>query len=144
MDSLAKALKTLLGDAVTFYFMAHGAHWNVEGSDFSQYHDLFGDIYEDVYVSIDPIAENIRKLGEYAPFNLKNFIDDRTLEFKAMKPEPKVMAKALLAANDTVLENIQKTFKIANDANEQGIANFLAEREDQHKKWRWMLTASTK
>lgn len=144
MSALPKALKTLLGDVVTFYFMAHGAHWNVEGEDFSQYHGLFGDIYEDVYMSIDPIAENIRKLGEYAPFNLKNFIDDRTVEFKSMKPDPKEMAKTLLTANETLITSIKAAFKVANDADEQGIANFLAEREDQHKKWRWFLTASTK
>ena len=43
--ALTKSLKTLLSDIVTFYFMAHGFHWNVEGSDFSQYHGLFADIY---------------------------------------------------------------------------------------------------
>lgn len=32
----------------------------------------------------------------------------------------------------------------ATDANEQGIANFLAERDDMHKKWRWQLEATTK
>jgi starvation-inducible DNA-binding protein len=75
MDGLIKSLKVLLSDVVTFYFMSHGYHWNVEGSDFSQYHDLFGDIYEDVYPSIDSIAENIRKLDDYAPFSLQKFID---------------------------------------------------------------------
>lgn len=144
MAELVKALRTLLGNVVTFYFMAHGAHWNVEGEDFAQYHSLFGEIYEDAYGSIDTIAENIRKLGEYAPFNLKNFIDDRTLEFKAMKPEPKAMAKALLSANDALIDSVKKAFKAAEAADEQGIANFLAEREDMHKKWRWFLTAATK
>lgn len=144
MADLPKALKTLLGDVVTFYFMAHGAHWNVEGADFSQYHSLFEEIYGDVYGSIDPIAENIRKMGEYAPFNLKNFIDDRNLEFKTMKPEPRAMAKALLAANDTVIKSINTAFDVAIAANEQGIANFLADRDDHHKKWRWFLTAATK
>lgn len=142
MSDLSKSLKTLMGDVVTFYFMAHGAHWNVEGQDFSQYHALFEEIYSDVYGSIDPIAENIRKLDEYAPFNLKNFIDDRTLEFKAMKPEPKAMAKALLEANDTLIDMINETLKVAVKEDEQGIANFLADRDDQHKKWRWMLKAS--
>jgi starvation-inducible DNA-binding protein len=66
MSALTDSLKTVLSDAVTMYFTAHGFHWNVEGQDFSQYHDLFADIYEDVYSSIDPLAEDIRKLGEYS------------------------------------------------------------------------------
>lgn len=144
MAKLNDTLKTLLGDTVTFYFMAHGCHWNVEGADFSQYHALFEEIYTEVYGSIDPLAEQLRKLGDYAPFNLKNFIDDRNVEFKSLKPEPKEMAKALLQANDVMIKSIDTAFKAAIAANEQGIANFLAERDDAHKKWRWFLTASTK
>lgn len=144
MKKLISSLKTLLSDVVTMYFAAHGYHWNVEGEDFSQYHDLFATIYEDVYGSIDPIAENLRKLDEYAPFSLKTFLDLRTIETKEVKPEPKAMAKALLALNDGVLVTLNKAFKDATSADEQGIADFLAGRIDQHEKWRWQLKASTK
>ena len=144
MSALTNDLKTLLADSVTMYFVAHGYHWNVEGADFSQYHSLFESIYEDVYSSIDPIAEDLRKLGEYAPFTLSKFTDLRTVESVEVKPEPKAMAKALLKVNDGVIETINKAFTSATKANEQGIANFLAERDDMHKKWRWQLTASTK
>lgn len=144
MKEVAKALKSALADAVTFYFVAHGYHWNVEGEDFSQYHGLFSDIYEDVYGSIDPLAENIRKMGDYAPFTLSKFTDLRSLEAKEVKPEPKAMAKELLRLNDGMLKTLNSAFHTANDADEQGIANFLAERIDMHQKWRWQLTASTK
>jgi DNA-binding ferritin-like protein len=49
-----------------------------------------------------------------------------------------------LKVNDGVLETLVKTFHDAIDADEQGIANFLAERIDMHEKWRWQLKASTK
>lgn len=144
MKALPKQLSVLLADVVTLYFQAHGFHWNVEGEDFSQYHALFSDIYEDVYSSIDHIAENIRKLDEYAPFGLQDFIDKRTIESTSVKPEPKAMAKALLKSNDAVLVTLNKTFNEATDANEQGIADFLAGRIDMHQKWSWQLRASTK
>lgn len=144
MSDLTKSLKTLLGDTVTLYFMAHGAHWNVEGPDFSQYHGLFSDVYEDVYSVIDPLAENIRKMGEYAPFNLKNFMDDRSVSFSSMKPDPKEMAKTLLSAIDTYILSVNKAFDAAVKEKEQGISNFLADVDDRMKKWRWQLTASTK
>jgi len=54
------------------------------------------------------------------------------------------MAKALLVANEGVLASIDKAFKAAIKDNEQGIANFLAERNDMHMKWKWQLTASVK
>lgn len=141
---LVKALKTAMANVVTFYFMAHGYHWNVEGQDFSQYHALFSDIYEDAYGSLDPLAENIRKLDDYAPFSLQKFIDLRTVDFKDVEPTPKAMAKSLLKANETVLETLNDAFAAADKANQQGIANFLAERIDMHMKWAWQLRASTK
>jgi starvation-inducible DNA-binding protein len=144
VSALTNDLKTFLADSVTMYFVAHGYHWNVEGQDFSQYHSLFADIYEDVYSSIDIIAEDLRKLNEYAPFTLSKFIDLRTVESVEVAPNPKAMAKALLKVNEGVLVTIGKAFASATKANEQGIANFLAEREDMHKKWQWQLTASTK
>ena len=144
MDALVKALKEAMADVVTFYFMAHGYHWNVEGQDFSQYHTLFADIYEDVYGSIDPLAENIRKLEDYAPFSLQKFIDLRNVEFKDVDPTPKAMAKSLLTANETVLDSLNSAFDQATKDKHQGIANFLADRIDMHMKWAWQLRASTK
>ena len=142
MADLADNLKVLLADTFTMYLQAHGYHWNVEGQDFSQYHSLFSDIYEDVYGAVDPIAENIRKMGDYAPFTLSKFVETRTVDFKDVAANPKAMAKALLDVNDGVLKSIDKAFKAAMKENEQGIANFLAERDDMHKKWRWQLKAS--
>lgn len=144
MEALVKSLKVLVADVVTFYFMAHGYHWNVEGPDFSQYHSLFGDIYEDVYPSIDGIAENIRKLDDYAPFSLQKFLDLRTLEFKDVNPNPKAMSKSLLEANESLLETFSKAFKEAEKQDEQGLMDYLAGRIDMHKKWSWQLRASTK
>jgi starvation-inducible DNA-binding protein len=144
MSKLTEALSSLLGDAVTMYFQAHGYHWNVEGQDFSQYHALFESIYEDVYSSIDPIAENIRKLDQYAPFALKQFMSLRTFDFGAAQQSPSAMAKALLKSNVSIIASLNKTFKAAMDEDEQGIANFLAERIDMHSKWGWQLRASTK
>lgn len=144
MPDLVKALNTALADVVTMYFQAQGFHWNVEGEDFSQYHALFAEIYSDVYSSIDPIAENIRKMDAYAPYSLQKYIDDRTVEPKSVSPTPKAMAKALLNVNDSVLKTLQVAFDAAIKENKQGIANFLADRIDSHDKWRWQLKASTK
>ena len=144
MSALTDSLKTVLSDTVTMYFVSHGFHWNVEGQDFSQYHALFAEIYEDLYSAIDPLAEDVRKLGEYAPYTFSKFTSLRTVEPKDVKPEPKAMAKELLRINDALIESVNKCFKDAEKADEQGIMDFLAGRDDQHKKWRWMLTASTK
>jgi starvation-inducible DNA-binding protein len=144
VSELTTSLKSLLADAVSVYLQAHGYHWNVEGADFSQYHALFEMIYTDIYESIDPIAENLRKLDEYAPFMLSKLEELSSITIKAVKPEPKEMAKELLKSNEAILKSLNDVFKKANSENQQGVANFIAERIDMHQKWIWQLRASTK
>ena len=144
MEELINALKSLLADTVTLKFKAHGYHWNVEGDDFPQYHDFFGDIYEDYDSAIDTFAELVRKLGDYTPFKLSRFAELTTLPDTDVSSDPVVMSADLLVANDAVTEKIKDAFDIATRLREQGIANFLAERQDMHAKWHWQLSAVVK
>ena len=143
VPDLNEELTELLADVVSFYFRAHGAHWNVKGADFSEYHKLFLKIYEDVYESIDPIAENLRKLGSIAPFTLTSFLALRSIEDASqILQDPIALANDLLAANDIILDELSDAFDCATAYNQQGVANFLAGRIDQHQFWKWQLTAS--
>ncbi|CAB4174567.1 DNA-binding protein Dps [uncultured Caudovirales phage] len=139
---LVGALYNLLAEAAAFYLKAHGAHWNVVGEEFAQYHELFGEIYEDVHASLDPIAENLRKLNSPAPFELKDLARMSNDSAPADDYDAESLAEALYASNESLLENIMVAFKAATDANQQGIANFLADRQDMHQKWSWQLRAS--
>ena len=143
VPDLNEELTELLADVVSFYFRAHGAHWNVKGADFSEYHKLFQKIYEDVYESIDPIAENLRKLGSVAPFTLGSFMALRCLEdAPAILQDPIALANDLLIANDMILDELSDAFDCASMYNQQGVANFLAGRIDSHQYWKWQLTVS--
>lgn len=143
VSDLNEELTELLADIVSFYFRAHGAHWNVTGTDFAEYHALFNEIYEDVYGSIDPLAENLRKLGIKAPFTLPQFIALRSLDDSSTNSsDARVLATDLLSANDAIVNGIAEAFDSAQEANQQGIANFLADRLDKHQFWKWQLTAS--
>jgi len=131
----ADALAAILEASFALYARAHEAHWNVSGSDFAEYHALFGEIYEDVLGSVDPLAESIRKLGSLAPALVVEARD-------ATSVEPAVLAQALLDDNEALIGAIRAAFDIATAAGQQGIANFLAERQDMHQKWSWQLRAS--
>jgi HK97 family phage prohead protease len=138
-QDLSLRLADLLGDVVVFKFMAHGFHWNVRGINFSQYHEFFGEIYEDADSSIDPIAENIRKLGFNAPFRLQDFIESENENEPTDTNDPVEMARSLYIANQDVIECIVHAIACADELEEQGILNFLAERQDMHQKWEWQL-----
>ena len=142
MGALASALSRLLGDVVTFKFMAHGAHWDVEGPNFPQYHALFGAIYDDADESVDPIAENIRKIGAVPPSSLADFVAVRSLDDYPATTDAIALLSHVADANDALLRVFAVAFDAATAANEQGIANFIAERLDAHEKWRWQLRAT--
>lgn len=144
MANLSNSLQALLADVVSFYLRAHGYHWNVEGPDFSEYHGLFAEIYSDVYESIDPLAENIRKLDHYAPYKLSDFMAMRSLEDTTVSTDARDMAVDLLEANRAILFSLNKTFAACMTENQQGVANFIAERIDSHQKWAWQLRSSVK
>jgi len=139
---LVAELSTTLADVFTLYAMAHGFHWNVRGINFAELHELFGEIYEDVFSSVDPLAENIRKLGANAPFGLHQFLSLREIEDASNVSSATQMLSTLKEANAKVLECLNEAFAAADKANEQGVANFLADRIDQHQKWAWQLTSS--
>lgn len=139
---VAAVLKPLLADVYAMLVQAQGAHWNVKGADFSQYHALFESIYDDVYSSIDPMAENILKSGAEALCCLSELQSARTTKDRVHGSDPRGLAAALADVNMDVLIRLQQAFDVANAANEQGIANFLAERIDMHQKWNWQLKAS--
>lgn len=138
-QDLAQMLAVLLSDTVTFKFLAHGYHWNVRGINFPQFHDKFAEIYEDADDAIDPFAENIRKLGFDAPFLLTDYVSLTGIQATPVSADPVDMSASLYQANAYIISVIRATFEIANALNEQGIANFLAERDDQHNKWAWQL-----
>lgn len=138
-----EALKQGLSDSFTMYFRAHAYHWNVEGPDFHEYHGFFSEIAGDVYGSIDMWAENIRKLNAMAPQSLAEVGMPSRIQDVMVGSDPMEMCVALYEANEVVIEAINVAFQIATEINEQGIADFLASRDDAHKKWRWQLNSIT-
>lgn len=143
VPDLAEELNELLANVVSFYFKSHGAHWNVMGQDFAEYHELFGEIYADSYSSIDPIAENVRKLGKPALAGLSAIA--LTAELTDTAPDvtdARTLAMEILSANEMLIEELVEVLDCAVMHNQQGIANFLADRIDSHQKWKWQLSSS--
>ena len=145
MDELINSMNKCLANTFVFYFKAHAFHWNVEGANFPTYHEFFGNLYEDLYSAVDPLAEEIRALGVYAPSGLNELYKHATIiDSTARGTDLKTMLEASLQANTAVLECLTTTFAIATKENKQGLANFLADRIDTHKKHEWMLRSCLK
>jgi starvation-inducible DNA-binding protein len=144
MDDLYNATKIAFASTFSFYLKAQNFHWNVEGPDFLEYHDLFGKIYEEVYGSVDNFAEKIRSIGTYVPASLSRFNMLTQVEDQTEVVPKDQMVLQLAADNEKMVKILKMAYDIAETHGEHGFSNFLAERMDAHRKHGWMLRASTK
>jgi len=144
MDALQQALKIAFASEFAFYLKAHYFHWNVEGPLFSQMHDLFGKIYEEVYGSIDAFAENIRKVGAYTPGSFTRFSALSAVEDEVGVPDAAAMIAELLQDSEKMSEMFRIVFGAAEELGLHGLSDFLAGRQDAHDKHSWMLRSTLK
>ena len=143
MEQLQLALKKVLADTFGMYFKAHAYHWNVVGPDFSQYHDFFGKLYEELFGAVDTIAEHVRAIDGMAPNNITMLKDLMSLS-DADPSNAMDMFNDLLMTNNLVLVSLMRAYQLADDADELGLANFIQDRIDIHQKHGWMLKATLK
>lgn len=141
---LADQLKTTQADAFTLYLKAHFYHWNVEGFEFPYIHSFLGDFYEDVFESIDVLAELVRTLDTYAPGTLTRFKDLTSITEDESIPDAKGMITNIYKENLVMLASLVKAYDMANTDNEIGIANYLQGRIQAHEKHNWMLRSMLK
>jgi starvation-inducible DNA-binding protein len=144
METLVEIMRKVLADTFAMYLKAHNYHWNVEGSNFPQYHDFFGKLYEELHGAVDPIAEEIRSLDAYAPGSFTRFLELTEIQDETNVPMAREMAAKLLADNQIVLNTLNMAFKLANEFDKQGLADFVAGRIDVHNKHAWMLRSILK
>lgn len=139
MADFIESLKVALADTFVFGVKAQFYHWNVQGPNFKEYHELFGGIYDDVSGAIDPLAEFIRSSGAFAPGTLGRFKELTTLVELDTIPDAKTMIMNLAVDNDKVIMSIKNAYGAAEEAGAYDVSDFLAGRLASHKKHGWFL-----
>jgi starvation-inducible DNA-binding protein len=139
---LTAALRKVLADTFLMYSHAHIAHWNITGPDFFQYHGFLNDLYGDLWDAIDSIAEHIRSAGGPAPASLGALLAPAQIPDRDVMATWATIRAQLLRENAVVVADLNDAFAAAIAANDQGCANFIADRLDKHAKHGWMLTVS--
>jgi starvation-inducible DNA-binding protein len=136
--------KQAFADSFIFYLQAHYYHWNVEGRHFSQDHELFGKIYEEVQDNLDKFAEEIRTIGTYAPGIFDRFMDLSSIQQSSDIPSAEEMYQTLIEKNARVIESLTELFEMLEGNRLHGFGDFIAGRIDAHNKHQWMLTSTLK
>lgn len=145
MNELQVALTLALANTYVMSFKAQTYHWNVEGMFFPMFHDFFGELYEELYGSVDDLAERIRTLDGYAPVSIASLLRFATVREDDVKPDNvSAMVSNLLVACEETSASLNKAFALAEAQNNQGLMDLIAGRLDAHAKHHWMLKSILK
>ena len=142
MELLIEKMQKLLATSFAMYLKAHQFHWNVEGQDFHQYHDFFGDLYNEVWGSVDTTAEQIRALGAKAKGSLTDYKELSAVSDQMTPITIQQMNVELYRDNETVISVLNEVHEEAEKLKLFGLLNYIEGRIDIHRKHSWMLRAS--
>ena len=141
---LADNLKILLASTEAFSLKSRNFHWNIEGSNFPQYHAFYDSLYSDTYDTVDKIAEYIRVLDSYAPASFSRYSELSIIEDQTKIPRAELMFLETQQDIEKMIELDVGMFDIATQERQQGIANFMAELQDFYGKKAWMVRSILK
>ena len=141
---LSDNLKVLLASTQAFAIKSQNFHWNVEGSNFPQYHEFFDTLYSDVSETIDKIAEYVRILGHYTPGSLTRYAELSIIQDQTKIPRAELMFVESLQDCETMLQLVTAMFDEAASENQHGIENYMAELQDLYGKKAWFIRSILK
>lgn len=144
MEKLIELMKIVLADTFAFRLKAQYYHWNVEGPDFKQYHDLFSDLYTSADANADTVAEHIRALGAYAPGSFGRYQTLTSIQDEDTIPAALEMINRIAEDNKKLHAGLMTAHAVAEELGQFGIVNFLEGLIDANEKTQWMLRATLK
>ncbi|WP_206367894.1 Dps family protein [Sphingobacterium chungjuense] len=140
MANVSEFLNKLLADYTVLYTKVRHAHWNVEGPDFHSQHLFFEELYNQLAVNIDDVAERVRMLGHYAVGSLAKYLQLTHLsEIQHGGTDSQGLIKELTSDYETVIMVIRSGIELAESAGDTGTEDFLTGLMEEHEKTAWML-----
>jgi starvation-inducible DNA-binding protein len=138
---LAAKLETLLANYSLFYQNTRGYHWNIKGEKFFELHLKFEELYNDLLLKIDEVAERILTLG-YSP-------DHRYSQYRteASIKESKQVSDGIKAVRDivgslgTIISLQREILSLSADAGDEGTNALMSDYIRAQEKLVWMYSA---
>lgn len=136
--AIAQGLSRLLADTYTLYLTTHNFHWNVTGPMFQTLHAMFELQYQDLWQTVDEIAERIRALGVIVP-SYSKLGTFSTIKEEEGDRSAEDMIRSLIEGHSAVIRTARSVFPKAEEAGDQSSMDLLTQRMRAHEKTAWML-----
>ncbi len=141
-EDLIAQLEVLLADTYAIYLKTQNYHWHVTGPQFKAFHQLFEEHYMELADAVDTVAEQIRVMNHPAPATFKDFERLKTIKDGDSSASANQMVSELAEDHKTLVKDLNRALKLAEEIHDEGAANVLSDRVSAHEKAAWMLRAS--
>lgn len=138
---LANKLNDLLANYQVFYMNARGYHYNIRGEKFFELHLKFEELYTDLILKADEIAERILTLGETPTHAYSGYLKISEIKEKQNVTSPKEAVGEILQAFALLLAKQRVILNLSADANDEGTNAQMSDYIREQEKLVWMYSA---
>ncbi|HEY5085543.1 MAG TPA: DNA starvation/stationary phase protection protein [Rhizomicrobium sp.] len=138
--ALAEALNRLVADNFALYLKTKNFHWHVSGPHFRDYHLLFDEQADQIFASIDDLAERVRKLGARTVHSIGEIAKLKTVaDNDKAYVAPIDMIRELMADNKKMMQQMRAVHELCDEHNDVATASILENFIDQTERRNWFL-----
>jgi starvation-inducible DNA-binding protein len=141
---LAEQLNQLLANYQLFYINARGFHWNITGDKFFELHAKFEELYNDLLMKVDEVAERILTLG-YTPLHtFSDYISTSTIREAKNISDGRKAVQNILDSFSNLISLEREILELSSEAGDEGTNALMSDYIREQEKLVWMYSAYLK
>lgn len=140
-EQLIEKLNDLLANYQVFYQNARGFHWNIKGEKFFELHVKFEELYNDLQLKIDEIAERILTLGGTPLHSFSGYLKISGIKPVENETNGPACVGHILDSFAMLLEKERAILNLSAELNDEGTNAMASDYIREKEKLVWMYSA---
>jgi len=141
VNELAEKLNLLLANYSVFYQNTRGFHWNIQGDSFFVLHEKFEELYDDLKIKIDEVAERILTLGYTPGHQYSKYVEKSEISESGKVTDGKEAVNHILEAFKVTLKIQREILELSDDADDEGTNALMSDYISEQEKLVWMYAS---
>jgi len=141
---LADKLGELLANYSIFYQNTRGYHWNIKGEKFFELHVKFEELYDELLIKIDEIAERILTLGHAPNHKYSYYKTISSIEESNEVSDGQQAVSNILSSLKSIITLQRSLLELSADAGDEGTNALMSDYVRGQEKLVWMYSSYLK
>jgi starvation-inducible DNA-binding protein len=138
-DAIVQSLQKQVANAFILYLNYKHYHWQTFGPLFRDLHRLFDEFAEQVYGTIDEMAERVRMIGQNPVSRIEEFLQTASIGSAKQSDDMREMIREADENSLQIIKEMREAIKIAENNDDPGTADVLIKFVQIHEKQEWWL-----